>query len=160
MTSKRIMFTNQAGEVVLLTPAEPMLDQEPEGQYLDRVALRAVNACPWLKTWTRQANVEVSNLPSRRWRNAWQFANGTISVNLTRARLLRRGELRERRKLLLNLLSQAIDQAEDDGNSGTAVNLRGKRRALRDCDLDAKLSQVSDLNTLSTYEPGEFQGID
>lgn len=159
-TTKRIIWEAPDGSILVTIPVEPMLDGEPEGMYLDRVALRAQNADPRLADCTRRPDVEAASLPPRRWRAVWRRVAGAVGVPLARARALRRLELVDRQKALLLRLRDLIEDAEDRGQTTRLAALRAKRQQVRLVALDAALAAVADLATLDTFEPPEFGGVE
>lgn len=156
MTTKRIMWRKPNGHLLVSTPTEPILEGESEGQYLDRVALRAQNADPNLSDCVRLADVEQEELPARRWRNAWRASAGLIVPNLIVARLIRRAELLLHRAKFLAKLALLIDYAVANGNNALAAALRTKRNNAilkNTAALDTDLAGVADLQTLDTFTP-------
>lgn len=160
MTTKLIVFSAVNGEVHIYMPVMQQEDGESETDYLARVAARTLQSDPKLAGCVREADVEVADLPPRRWRNAWRHAGGMLLVVLASARLIRRQELSARRGKLLAVLADKIEQAVDNGQSALAATLRAKRRAVREAELTAAVNAVNDLAVLDTFEPAEFQGVE
>lgn len=98
-------------------------------------------------------------LPPKRFRNAWRLVggiDGTVVVDLAEARILRRAELERLRETLLTRLREPIEDAEDNGQTVRANNLKAKRRALRSLDLSAKVLEAQDITSLEALVPAEF----
>jgi hypothetical protein len=111
--------------------------------------------------WTMIGYREVTDaeLPPRRFRGAWTLPNGIdgpVVVSLNRARALRRTELERQRDKAIERLRDRIEEAEDNGQTTRAVNLKDKRRALRALDLAAALQAVATVAELDTFTPIEF----
>jgi len=110
--------------------------------------------------------VDPTSLPLERWRDAWKH-DGTenLSVDLGKARSIRKRELLAERELLYKNLENNI-AVEDEKTLPSPTRLRqlkDKRRLLRELDstsLDVLLGQVTDLQTLSTYVPPIFNDAD
>lgn len=101
--------------------------------------------------------VDEATLPPRRWRNAWRFAAGTLTVDETEARRVRKAELVRRIQERRGEIDAQILDAVDDGDSAAEQAARDRRRNLRIrlLALDADLAGL-DLAGLESYQPPEL----
>jgi hypothetical protein len=153
--SKVIVYERPAdgGVDVVLPAAGARRPGEGEDDWLARVALAAV---PTGVAWR---SIERGELPaSRRWREAWRMTAGGVVVDLTAARSVREQELRARRETVLSELREAIEAAEDGGETARLVNLRQRRRAIRalDATLAGRLAELHTTEELEQYVPAEL----
>jgi hypothetical protein len=153
--NKIIVYVRPSGEVSVVHPApNSRRGDGSEEDWLARMLRRAI------PEGTDGHLVEATTLPpSRRWRNAWRFQAGQLVVDLEAARTIRQRELLSRREGLLTQLRQAIETAEDDGDTARIVRLRLRRRLLRDLDvnLTERLAALMSLEALEAFSPDEFR---
>jgi hypothetical protein len=128
----------------------PPLEGETHAQHQARIALAV--AAEQLKCVIK----ERADLPARRWRSAWRFAGGALSVPLAAARLLRKLELLVRRRKLIDKLRLLREVAQAKGQTLRVAVLGNKLTAALAADgtaLEADLLAVTDLATLDTFTP-------
>jgi len=65
-------------------------------------------------------------------RGAWELSNGSISVNIEKAKDIQRNHWRELRKPKLEALDLAYMRALEDGNTEMQLNIVAQKNALRD----------------------------
>lgn len=101
--------------------------------------------------------VDEATLPPRRWRNAWRFAAGTLTVDETEARRVRKAELVRRIQARRAEIEDRIRDAVDDEDAAAEQAARDRRRDLRRrlLSLDTDLAGL-DLAGLDAYEPPEL----
>lgn len=70
MTTKRIVWLRPDGGVSVTCPAEPMLENESETDYLNRIATKAKDAGHIPADWVQQPNMDVADAPNQD-RSTW-----------------------------------------------------------------------------------------
>lgn len=154
--TKRIVWQSPDGSLRITVPVEPPLEGESESAYLDRIALRTLNAVPSLADCVRLPDVDASELPSRRFRSCWRpnvRRSVAVDVPLARAQLL--AEVRAERNVRL-LASDADKQRLDDlGTPQQKQQLAAYRQALRDLPTSVQqdLEALTDSTALERYAP-------
>jgi hypothetical protein len=77
--------------------------------------------------------INLSDLPNDNYfRKAWELSNGSVSVNIEKAKDIQRNHWRELRKPKLEALDLAYMRALEDGNTEMQLNIVAQKNALRD----------------------------
>ena len=105
--------------------------------------------------------ISTTSLPKRRFRDAWSLTNSTVSVDMTKARTIRKGEILKQRDELVDSATRKAIKAEDAGDNAEAKKQKDKRKELNGMDLtiDAALLLQLTPDALAAYTPPEFSGI-
>jgi|TARA_S200002703_G_scaffold104832_1_gene90958 hypothetical protein len=132
----KIIYTNDNGNMVVITPVSTELTVE-------EIAAKDV---PAGKSYTI---VEDSQVPTdRSFRDAWALSDGSIQVEMTKAKDLMRDKIREVRKDLLAsedvTFMRAVETADADAQAASAA----RKQALRDAPLASAISNASDVTAL------------
>ena len=132
----KIIYTNDNGNVVVVTPVSTELT-------VDEIAAKDV---PAGKSYTI---VEDAQVPTdRSFRDAWALSDGSIQVEMTKAKDLMRDKIREVRKDLLAsedvTFMRAVETADADAQAASAA----RKQALRDAPLASAISNASDVTAL------------
>jgi hypothetical protein len=148
--SKIIVFSRADGGTSIVVPV--LQSGETEEQALVRCQARDV------PVGTSCLILESSDLPPRRWRSAWRSRSGQLVIAIEAARQMRRQELLSQRDAMLQRLREAVEQAEDDGDTARLTRLRQRRRQLRvlEATLDGQLA-VAGLDELERLAPVELK---
>ena len=129
---KRIVLQKPDGSILVVTPAADVVEGETETEYLDRIAARTLAAVPSFAGCVRLADVELSDIPGRRFREAWRQVGGGIGVDLPSARSIVMADLRAERNRRLTETDAEKNRLDDVGTSQEKNALRVRRQALRD----------------------------
>lgn len=145
-----ITFTMPDGTVRIVHPA-PQYD---DPQYLDSVAIQAIaNAGLGPTPYTIRL---ASELPDRRWRNAYRDDGKGIAVDLAEAKKIRAAELEREQVALLKATAKDHMIAFAKGDEVAAATSRQKVQALDALDkaaIEASVTNVADLDALEKHEP-------
>ena len=136
--AKKIIYTNDSGNTVVITPASTDLTVE-------EIAAKDV---PTGKSYTI---VEDTDIPSdRSFRNAWAISSGAIQVDMTKAKDIMRNKIREVRKDLLAaedvVFMRAVEDADSDAQAASAT----RKQALRDAPAASGISNASNVTALKS----------
>lgn len=174
---KRILYTRPDGGLSVIIPGRrSRLPDEPEGQWLDRLALGAVAAFAprdpahtpaqhaaaawaWAGTQVWRVVEAAAISADRHFRDCWEDVPGVgVRVNLTKARAQRRAELLALRPGKLAEVREQIEAAEDAGAAVVLAALKAKRRRLREIEakLDADLPGLATPEALRAYLPADL----
>lgn len=143
----KIIYTNDNGNVVVITPVSTELTVE-------EVAAKDV---PAGKSYTI---VEDAQVPTdRSFRDAWALSDGSIQVEMTKAKDLMRDKIREARKDLLSAedvtFMRAVETADADAQAASAA----RKQALRDAPLASAISNASDVTALKAAWDTSLLGV-
>ena len=153
---KSIGFKRPDGTVRIVAPAIQPQAGEAEQAFLQRIADHAIAADnPTDDVPLRNCVLSFADtMPTtRRWRPAWTVTGAAVTVDMSLARQGRKQELQGLAKQRDAELTRQIQDTEDNG--GNPGQLRQKRRALRQLDLDAALATKT-LQELDTFIPQEL----
>lgn len=151
MTTKRFPYRRTDGGISVIVPApKSQRKGESESAWLGRIVKRTLDNATDVDVQLPMC--EASELPSRRFRNAWREVAGLIKVDIPEARNIRMVEIRSER-----------DKKLDDADKKTARELEQQgvnypdwvtyKQALRDVPADIDLSGLNDEQSLSDFEP-------
>lgn len=144
---KVILYTRPDGGVSVVHPADSgRLKNEAEDVWMERVKERSV---PQDATDIRI--VDASVIPTdRTFRNAWK---PDLSVDMTKAREIRRDQLRLQRKKLFEELDSEWMKSFAKGDLETSSQVEAKRQALRDAPADPRIESASTPEELKSVDP-------
>ena len=132
----KIIYTNDNGNMVVVTPVSTELT-------VDEIAAKDV---PAGKSYTILEDAQVPT--DRSFRDAWALSDGSIQVDMTKAKDLMRDKIREVRKNLLAAedvtFMRAVETADADAQAASAA----RKQALRDAPLASAISNASNVTAL------------
>ena len=132
----KIIYTNDNGNVVVVTPVSTELT-------VDEIAAKDV---PAGKSYSI---VEDAQVPTdRSFRDAWALSDGSIQVEMTKAKDLMRDKIREVRKDLLAAEDVAFMRAVETADADAQTASAARKQALRDAPLASAISNASDVAAL------------
>ena len=149
-TTKRIVYVDTDGTVNVVIPADSgRLPGESMADWLSRVA--AASVPPGLTARV----IDVSELPSRRFRNAWRQVANAVGVDLPLARAQLLKELRARRNAILAQSDGQKIKLDEIGTDEERQAYRTYRQALRDlpATVQAQVDAITTAQELESYEP-------
>lgn len=132
----KIIYTNDNGNMVVVTPVSTEIT-------VDEIAAKDV---PAGKSYTILEDAQVPT--DRSFRDAWALSDGSIQVDMTKAKDLMRDKIREVRKNLLAAedvtFMRAVETADADAQAASAA----RKQALRDAPLASAISNASNVTAL------------
>ena len=128
-----ILWAKPSGDIRVTRPnPRQRLPEEPEGQWLDGIALRTQAANPDLADCTRLPDCLLHQLPGRRFRNCWRHDGGAVKPDAALARQQLLAEVREERDRRLTASDGDKHRLDDIGTATQKRALADYRQALRD----------------------------
>jgi hypothetical protein len=156
---KRIVYTNAAGGVSVIVPAPemfnpqsktrallPRLKDATEEQILQFIIAKEGKA-------TDFAIVDVADLPSREFRNAWKKEAGGVSHDMEKCRGIWKDKMRAARKPKLEALDTEYQRADESDDKAKKKEVAAKKQALRDVTADAKIAEAKTVDELKLVWP-------
>jgi len=158
--NSRIVYSNDDGGINILVPAPVMFDENSR----DRQELKEKGIIfkddSEVLNWIIAKDVpndkayrviDVSDLPSfRDFRNAWIDTGSEISHDMAKANEIKRDQLREIRKPILEKLDVDYMQADEVKDENTKIDIASKKQALRDV---TAFVDMKDVEALKNYVP-------
>ena len=143
----KIIYTNDNGNMVVITPVSTELTVE-------EIAAKDV---PAGKSYTI---VEDSQVPTdRSFRDAWALSDGSIQVEMTKAKDLMRDKIREVRKDLLASEDVEFMRAVETANAYAQAASAARKQALRDAPSASAISNASDVTALKAAWDTSLLGV-
>tara|TARA_S200002703_G_scaffold104561_1_gene90722 strand:+ start:568 stop:1017 length:450 start_codon:yes stop_codon:yes gene_type:complete len=143
----KIIYTNDNGNVVVVTPVSTELT-------VDEIAAKDV---PAGKSYTI---VEDAQVPTdRSFRDAWALSDGSIQVDMTKAKDLMRDKIREVRKDLLASEDVEFMRAVETANAYAQAASAARKQALRDAPSASAISNASDVTALKAAWDTSLLGV-
>ena len=143
----KIIYTNDNGNMVVITPVSTELTVE-------EIAAKDV---PAGKSYTI---VEDSQVPTdRSFRDAWALSDGSIQVDMTKAKDLMRDKIREVRKDLLASEDVEFMRAVETANAYAQAASAARKQALRDAPSASAISNASDVTALKAAWDTSLLGV-
>ena len=97
--------------------------------------------------------IETADIPvDRTFRNAWED-NGSINVNMPKAREIHREKLRALRKPLLEVLDMAYLRADEQGDVAEKARIAAEKQKLRDVTADPRIEAAQTPEQLKAVLP-------
>lgn len=122
--------------------------REPTPEVIEHEVRRAL---PDAVSWRR---VEPSDIPTRRdYRAAWRDTGSAVDHDMSKARQLKREQLRTRRKALLAELDSQSMRAIEDGDASASARVRQAKQRLRDLPADPRIESARSIEQLDAIEP-------
>jgi hypothetical protein len=88
--------------------------------------------------------IAVDQIPdSRSYRDAWAVSGKSITINMTKARDIRRAKLREERKPLLETLDVAYQRADEQDDGPLKRRIAAEKQKLRDITANPLIEQAT-----------------
>lgn len=142
---KVITYKNENGGLSIVHPAQnARRPNENEEDWLARVAARSV------PEGVSYQIVDKSIIPEdRTWRDAWTLGDNAISVDIKKARGVRKKQLQTEINTIIEESRQEIIEADEKRSK----ELKDKIKALRAIDLDAVVGAAKSLSALMEAEP-------
>lgn len=142
---KRIIYSTGNGGLAVIIPA-------PEcGLTIEEIVAKDVPAGVPFKI------VDAADIPQdRTFRNAWAD-NGTISVDLSKAREIKRDQIRAQRAPLLTALDIEFMRASERGDNGAMAAIAARKQALRDATKDPAIEAAATPDELKAVTPKALQ---
>lgn len=142
--SKRIVFKNIDGSCGVIIPVDLSFS-------IEEIAKRNVPEGLDYKI------IDISDLPEDRYfRNAWEY-EGTISINMSKARDIHMNKIRVLRDSKLKELDVPNISAISRGDKATALAIEAKKQVLRDIPQTFDLSVYTTPEDLKNAIPEELQ---
>lgn len=152
---KRIVLAYPDGSLEIIRPVALPREGQSEAEYLEERYQRAVAVNPALRDATLIGTVNASELPLRRFRDAWRHAGGRIvpNVNLARARVL--AEVRAERNARLDDTERDKSKLDDVGTNQQKQAMKEYRQALRDLPaaVETDLAALATIEAIAAYTP-------
>lgn len=166
---KQILFKLSDGSLAYCRPCAPVAEGETDQAYLDRVAEKTLADNQHDPLWqgaTRVADVDPDVIPtdqeSWKYREAWDWVTDKpeIDIDMTKARAIKRGHLRQERAVRFQKLDIDYLRADEAGDAQTKKRLQQRKQALRDAPADPRIEKAASLTdleaiTLQSIENGE-----
>jgi len=127
---KRILWRMPDGKIAVTTPCAPVLENESEEEYLDRIAQKLIDDGV-ATAWTRLPNCQCTEIPEdREYRNSWDHDGQKIIHNMGVAREIHMTNIRSQRNAQLEKIDVEVRKAYGDGER--IAQLEAEAQRLRD----------------------------
>jgi hypothetical protein len=158
---KQILLILSDGRLAYSRPCAPLLPEETEAEYLERVSARLLETFPGAEV---KGYVEDDVIPSdaTRWkyRDAWKFDNGVIKVDVDRAKEIAMDALRRERNAKLQALD--VDEMRYATDAKRLAEVRASKVDLRDAPVEwsGKIDKAKTVEELEAVKlPGRQSQI-
>ena len=141
MAQHRIIYTNpDDGMVIIIAPAYKsyQTDEETERKVIAQSVPEGVS---YRLVTESEYEAEVAACSGRVFRDTWEDIEGTIQVNMSKARDVQMDKIRDVRNKELVALDVPFMKALEDGDTDAQATLKAKKQELRD------IPQTIDLTT-------------
>ena len=141
MAQHRIIYTNpDDGMVIIIAPAYKsyQTDEETERKVIAQSVPEGVS---YRLVTESEYEAEVAACSGRVFRDTWEDIEGTIQVNMSKARDVQMDKIRDVRNKELVALDVPFMKALEDGDTDAQATLKAKKQELRD------IPQTFDLTT-------------
>ena len=141
MAQHRIIYTNpDDGMVIIIAPAYKsyQTDEETERKVIAQSVPEGVS---YRLVTESEYEAEVAACAGRVFRDTWEDIEGTIQVNMSKARDVQMDKIRDVRNKELVALDVPFMKALEDGDTDAQATLKAKKQELRD------IPQTFDLTT-------------
>lgn len=161
----RILYTNDEGGLSIIVPASEMFDENSKTRELlksrgvefanDEEVLNWIVAKD-VPSGKSSRRVDVSDLPPfRDFRNAWMDDGNAIIHDMVKANNIKRDQLREIRKPILEKLDVDYMRADEAKNDSLKNEIAAQKQQLRDV---TAFADIEDVETLKDYFPDILKG--
>lgn len=160
---KRIIYTRPDDGVSVIVPDKAMFDPaSPVREPIKEKLLTEQDVFDWfLRSVVPESATDVRiidlkdhpHLADRSFRNAWEQSDGTIQVNMVKARDLHREKLRVMRAPLLRELDVQYLLADEQGDAKAKADIARKKKALRDVTADPAIDAAQTPDELKNVFP-------
>lgn len=98
--------------------------------------------------------IDAADLPAdRTFRKAWATRDGTVEVDMGRARDVWRDHIRRRRRPLLEALDVEAVRADEDGHAEGKARVVERKKRLRDAPADKRIEDAQTPEELIAVDP-------
>lgn len=160
----RLIYTNDEGGLSVIVPASEMFDENSRTR--QELAARGMTFANDDEIWNYISAKDVpegkefhaidqSELPAfRDFRNAWKEEGGKVVHDMAKANEIKRDQLREIRKPILEKLDVDYTRADEVKDENTKNVIALKKQALRDV---TDFSDFKDITELKDFVPDVFK---